>query len=177
MEPNGEQTSRGLSGRLALLRLPPRASAFGLSPGLGSPDPLGRFARGSYPVPGVPPARLSRAWWTPVPGSSIWLEAGGTPAVPGGGRGPPYSPVYRFRMIDALVPPKPKELLAAYSRSTLRAVWGTKSRSHPSPGSSRLMVGGRVCSRTARARMPVSRPPAAPSRWPVEDLVEETASL
>jgi hypothetical protein len=43
MESNGEQTSRGLSGRLGLLRLPPKASAFGLSPGLCSPDPLGRF--------------------------------------------------------------------------------------------------------------------------------------
>src|SRR6476646_5133899 len=52
----------------------------------------------------------------------------------------PYSPRYRFKMIDAVVPPKPKELLMPYSRSTLRGVWGTKSRSHPSPGSSRLMV-------------------------------------
>jgi hypothetical protein len=35
--------SRGLSGRNDGHLSPPRASAFGLSPGLGSPGPLGRW--------------------------------------------------------------------------------------------------------------------------------------
>src|SRR4051795_13665288 len=37
-------SSRGLSGRSPLSSFLPRASAFGLSPGLHSPDPLGRTA-------------------------------------------------------------------------------------------------------------------------------------
>ena len=40
---DGEQSSRGPTGRFGLLCFLPRASASGLSPGLGSPGPLGRF--------------------------------------------------------------------------------------------------------------------------------------
>jgi len=40
-----------------------------------------------------------------------------------------------------------------------------------------LIVGGMTWSRTASAQMAVSRPPAAPRRCPVIDLVEETASF
>jgi len=39
------QQSRGLSGRTALSISPPRASAYGLGPGLRSPGPLGRMRR------------------------------------------------------------------------------------------------------------------------------------
>src|SRR3954471_13641446 len=45
--------SRGLSGRLEARAVLPRASAFGLSPGLESPGPLGRFVIGV--VVGVSP--------------------------------------------------------------------------------------------------------------------------
>ena len=41
-EPTRQEGSRGPSGRNGLSSLPPRASAFGLSPGLRSPGPLGR---------------------------------------------------------------------------------------------------------------------------------------
>jgi hypothetical protein len=40
---NGQQSSRGLTGRMDDRAFLPRASAFGLSPGLCSPGPLGRF--------------------------------------------------------------------------------------------------------------------------------------
>ena len=40
---DGEQSSRGPTGRFGLLCFLPRASASGLSPGLRSPGPLGRF--------------------------------------------------------------------------------------------------------------------------------------
>ena len=40
--PTRQEGSRGPSGRNGLSSLPPRASAFGLSPGLRSPGPLGR---------------------------------------------------------------------------------------------------------------------------------------
>src|SRR3989304_2381313 len=39
------------------------------------------------------------------------------------------------------------------------------------------MVGGRIWWRRARTLMPASSPPAPPSRWPVMDLVELTATL
>ena len=39
------------------------------------------------------------------------------------------------------------------------------------------MVGGAIWWWTASAVMPASRPPAAPSRCPVIDLVDETASV
>jgi len=48
-EPIRQDRSRGLSGRSPVVISPPRASAFGLSPGLESPDPLGRTrVDGSY---------------------------------------------------------------------------------------------------------------------------------
>src|SRR5690348_6700536 len=76
-----------------------------------------------------------------------------------------------------LVPPKPNELEIAMSILPSRAVFGTKSRSQPSPGSSRLIVGGSTLSRIASRVKIASTPPAAPSRWPVTDLVELIASL
>jgi hypothetical protein len=41
----------------------------------------------------------------------------------------------------------------------------------------RLAVGGATCCFTASAENTASTPPAAPSRWPVIDLVELTASF
>src|SRR6185437_6984423 len=76
-----------------------------------------------------------------------------------------------------LVPPKPNELEMATSSFASRAVCATKSRSQPSPGSSRLIVGGNTWSRSARMLKIASTPPAAPSRWPVVDLVELIASF
>src|SRR6185437_13506675 len=76
-----------------------------------------------------------------------------------------------------LVPPKPNELDSTTSSFASRATFGTKSRSQPSPGFSRLMVGGTMESRIARIEKIASTPPAAPSRCPVMDLVELTINL
>ena len=47
----------------------------------------------------------------------------------------------------------------------------TWSSSHSGSGSSRLMVGGRLLVSSARTQRSASSAPAAPSRWPVIDLV------
>src|SRR5450432_2645404 len=76
-----------------------------------------------------------------------------------------------------LVPPKPNEFDRATSTGVWRAVCGTKSRSQPSPGLSRLIVGGATLSRIASTQKIASIPPAAPSRCPVIDLVELTITV
>ena len=43
--------------------------------------------------------------------------------------------------------------------------------------STRLIVGGAIWSRIASTVNTASMPPAAPSRWPVIDLVDDTASF
>src|SRR6185312_1815857 len=93
-------------------------------------------------------------------------------------RDPAYGAIQtRLNSSVPLVPPKPNELEIATSILPSRAVFGTKSRSQPSPGSSRLMVGGSTLSRIASNVKIASTPPAAPSRWPVTDLVELIASF
>src|SRR3990172_10781451 len=52
---------------------------------------------------------------------------------------PPYGA--RPTTTQALSPPNPNEFEIATLMSYGRATWGTKSRSNPSSGSSRLMVG------------------------------------
>src|SRR5690606_31142803 len=76
-----------------------------------------------------------------------------------------------------LVPPKPKPLDTATSTRAWRATLGTESRSQPSPGFSGLMVGGTMPWWIASTEKIASTPPAAPSRWPVIDLVELTIIL
>src|SRR5688572_8214040 len=76
-----------------------------------------------------------------------------------------------------LVPPNPKEFEIAISIFMRRAVLGTKSRSHWGSCLTRLIVGGATWSRSASAVNTASMPPAAPSRWPVMDLVELIASF
>src|SRR5690606_9992555 len=75
---------------------------------------------------------------------------------------------------EPLVPPKPKEFEITASMAFGLACNATKSRSQPSSGSSRLMVGGATWSRMARMLKIASTAPAAPSRWPTMDLVELT---
>src|SRR3546814_711883 len=88
-----------------------------------------------------------------------------------------HQPANRRNTSEPLVPPKPKELDSTTSMSMPRAVCGTKSRSQPSSGSSRLMVGGATWLLIASTLKIASTAPAAPNRWPVMDLVELTASL
>ena len=57
------------------------------------------------------------------------------------------------------------------------AVGGVRSISVSTDGLSRLIVGGATWSRMARQVKAASIAPAAPSRWPVADLVELIVTL
>src|SRR4051812_23789465 len=74
---------------------------------------------------------------------------------------------------EALVPPKPNEFDRATLMSRERGLCGTRSIAVWTDGLSRLMVGGAILSRIARIEKIASIAPAAPSRWPVEDLVDD----
>src|SRR6202521_2116265 len=83
----------------------------------------------------------------------------------------------RWTITDALVPPKPNEFDNATLISRLRGVRGTRSIAVSTDGFSRLMVGGAMLSRIARILKIVSTAPAAPSRCPVDDLVDDIDTL
>src|SRR6202051_2968862 len=83
----------------------------------------------------------------------------------------------RCTITDALVPPKPNELDSATLISRLRGAFGTRSIAVSTDGLSRLMVGGAMLSRIARMLKIVSTAPAAPSRCPVDDLVDDIETL
>src|SRR6202022_2489567 len=83
----------------------------------------------------------------------------------------------RCTITDALVPPKPNEFDSAILISRLRGDCGTRSIAVSTDGFSRLMVGGAMLSRIARILKIVSTAPAAPSRCPVEDLVDDIDTL
>src|SRR3979411_3207360 len=83
----------------------------------------------------------------------------------------------RCTITDALVPPKPNELDSAILISRLRGDCGTRSIAVSTDGFSRLMVGGAMLSRIARILKIVSTAPAAPSRCPVDDLVDDIDTL
>src|SRR5207248_11562978 len=78
---------------------------------------------------------------------------------------------------DALVPPKPNEFDSTYLTLRSRASFGTRSISQDGDGLSRLRVGGTTPSRNARIAKIASTLPAAPSRWPIADLVDDIDSL
>ena len=79
----------------------------------------------------------------------------------------------RRKISEALVPPKPKELDSAASISRFRP-YAARGRSRVSTtGLSRLSVGGTIWSRMARIQKIASTAPAAPSRWPIADLVDD----
>src|SRR5258705_5176100 len=83
----------------------------------------------------------------------------------------------RRTITDALVPPKPNELDSATSISRLRGACGTRSIAVSTDGFSRLIVGGAMLSRMARMLKIASTAPAAPSRCPVDDLVDDIVTL
>src|SRR6266849_8787587 len=83
----------------------------------------------------------------------------------------------RCMITDALVPPKPNEFDSATLISRLRGVCGTRSMAVSIDGLSRLMVGGAMLSRIARTLKIHSIAPAAPSRCPVDDLVDDIDTL
>jgi hypothetical protein len=76
-----------------------------------------------------------------------------------------------------LVPPNPKLLDKAMSIFIGLALSGTRSMGVVTEGLSRFKVGGAIWSRMARAVKAASIAPAAPSRWPVADLVDDMVAL
>src|SRR3546814_1637581 len=75
---------------------------------------------------------------------------------------------------DLLVPPNPKEFDSARRTGRSFAAWGVRSMSAQlGEGLSRLRVGGTTLSRIARIEKIASTAPAAPSRWPIADLVDD----
>ena len=80
----------------------------------------------------------------------------------------------RRKTSEALVPPKPKEFDSA--TSIVACAWPVRhevDRPSRRTGLSRLSVGGAMPSRMARIEKIASTAPAAPSRWPIADLVED----
>src|SRR5271170_3088403 len=80
------------------------------------------------------------------------------------------------KISDALVPPKPNEFDSTYLTLRSRACFATRSMSQEGEGLSRLRVGGTTPSRIARIENIASTLPAAPSRCPIADLVEDIES-
>src|SRR6476620_909798 len=74
---------------------------------------------------------------------------------------------------EALVPPKPNEFDSTTSTLRLRDSCGTRSIAVSTDGLSRLIVGGTTWSRTARTEKIASTAPAAPSRCPIDDFVDD----
>src|SRR5437879_10315483 len=79
----------------------------------------------------------------------------------------------RCTITEALVPPKPNEFDSATLISRLRGACGTRSIAVCTDGFSRLIVGGATLSRIARMLKIASIAPAAPSKCPVDDLVDD----
>src|SRR5690349_9397753 len=78
----------------------------------------------------------------------------------------------RFSPSVTLCPPKPKLLDNATSSRRWTAWFGAALRSQAGSGVNWLMVGGTTPCLMASAQAANSSAPAAPSRWPVIDLVE-----
>src|SRR5437879_4402388 len=76
-----------------------------------------------------------------------------------------------------LWPPNPNEFDRATSTWRFTALLGAESRSQAGSGVNWLMVGGTTPVWTTSAHSAASKAPAAPSRWPVIDLVEPKISL
>ncbi len=85
--------------------------------------------------------------------------------------------VTSLKMIEALVPPNPKELDNAAEIFRCFVCLGTKSMSHPADGFSKFRVGGAASHSIAFIEKIASTAPAAPSKCPIADLVEDMESL
>src|SRR3954453_8867798 len=79
------------------------------------------------------------------------------------------------RITDALVPPKPKEfertVRTAAGCARFATIFSGKS------ASSKLIFGGRNCSRIASRLITASIAPAAPNEWPIIPLVQLSGTL
>src|SRR5580704_19093202 len=75
----------------------------------------------------------------------------------------------------ALVPPKPKEFDSTMLIGFSRGLCGTRSMAVATEGLSRLIVGGTMLSRIANRQKIDSTAPAAPSKWPIDDFVDDMA--
>src|SRR4051794_6190210 len=88
----------------------------------------------------------------------------------------PVLPPALPKISEALVPPNPNEFDSTYLTRRCCAVFATRSRSQDGDGLWRLSVGGTTPSRRARIEKIASTLPAAPSRWPIADFVDDIAS-
>src|SRR5205823_10739033 len=98
----------------------------------------------------------------------IWRKGGGARGARKG-----VQAACRRNISEALVPPKPNEFDSTTSMFRLRARCGTRSIGVSTDGLSRLSVGGATLSRIARMEKIASTAPAAPSRCPIDDLVDD----
>ena len=79
-------------------------------------------------------------------------------------------------MMLALVPPKPKLFDSANRIRRSWATFATRSITLSRLGCSKFSVGGATPSRIARIENTASTAPAAPSRCPIADLVDDIAN-
>src|SRR5262249_48305236 len=83
----------------------------------------------------------------------------------------------RRRVREGLVPREANELESTVSIVRRCALCGTRSIAVATDGLSRLRVGGARLSLIDSAEKIASTAPAAPSRWPIADLVEDIETL
>src|SRR5262249_2662677 len=122
--------------------------------------------------PVTPCRRVMRGYTSGVGGESY----SGCVAGPGPSGRPALALIQAARRrttSDALVPPNPKEFASTTLISRFRAKCGERSIGVSTDGLSRLIVGGATRSRIARMEKMVSPAPAAPSRCPTDDLVDD----
>ena len=137
-------------------------------------------------------ARLRRFFLSPTPWSSLDPNARRRHLPQGSGQNKDASATERWgcrtircwaaqatlrKISEALVPPKPKEFDSATSICFLTGTFGTRLIGVSTDGLSRLSVGGAMLSRMASSEKIASIEPAAPSRCPIADLVEDIAAL
>src|SRR3569623_63794 len=81
------------------------------------------------------------------------------------------------KISEALVPPKPKEFESATSICFFSGTFGTRLIGVSTDGFSRFNVGGATLSRIASSEKIASTEPAAPSRCPMADFVDDIAAF
>ena len=82
-----------------------------------------------------------------------------------------------FNNNAVFVPPNPKELLNTYVIFFCKGILGTKLILLVSMGSFKFSVAGKILFFNAIIEKIVFTLPAAPSKWPIDDLVELTKIL
>src|SRR5438067_4780858 len=108
-----------------------------------------------------------------LPGSTRKTCCGEQETGHEGEHGPHHCNPAELKTSVALVPPNPNEFESTVEIGIFLARCGTRSMAVSTDGLSRLMVGGATESRIARVAKMASTAPAAPSRWPTDDFVDD----